>query len=404
MATKTAAIIQSGTSNYLTPAESFNVVATDLIIQGVAGSAGSTSGVAPSTGSFAVNAQGSPNMTVAVSAGQAYVNATPTSGNAQSIRVKLASSENVTIAANATGSTRYDFVYIKVDADKLNNPAADGTDVVTLVTQRSTTTNSDSNGALANGLLIAVVTVTNGASSIANSDIADCRMPITGASWQSANETWAYSSADSPTFVVTVPSDATGKYTVGMKVRLWQGSWKFFIITAVSSTTLTLYGGTDYTLTNAGISNPMYSGRRVPVGFPMDPTKWTVTWSSTVDTTISTTVQGTWYNIGSFSISIPIGAWNVSTKLPGYITPGSGETALSTANNSASDVNFRTYLNPGGLAQNMAVTTSVSSTVVVATKTPYYIVVRNNEAAGGTFYLFGLRAGNAWIKAVCAYL
>jgi len=176
MATKTASVIQSGTSNYLTPAESFNVVATDLVTPGVVDAITATSGVAPTTGSFAVNAQGSPNMTVAVSAGQAYVNATPTGGTAQNIRVKLAASENVTIAANSTGGTRYDWVYIKVDPDKLNNPAADGTDVVTLITQRSTTLATDSNGTPANALAIATVTVTNGAVSIANADITDRRV------------------------------------------------------------------------------------------------------------------------------------------------------------------------------------------------------------------------------------
>ncbi len=176
MATKTAAIIQSGTANYLTPAESFNVVATDLVTPGVVSTITATSGVAPTTGSFAVNAQGSPNMTVAVTAGVAYVNATPTSGTAQNIRVKLAASENVTIAANSTGGTRYDWVYIKVDADKLNNPAADGTDVVTLITQRSTTLATDSNGTPANALALATVTVTNGAVSIANADITERRV------------------------------------------------------------------------------------------------------------------------------------------------------------------------------------------------------------------------------------
>lgn len=178
MATKTAAVIQSGTSNYLTPAESFNVVATDLLTPGIVGTYTATSGVAPTTGSFAVNAQGSPNMTVAVSAGQAYVSATPTGGTAQNIRVKMTSSENVTIAANSTGGTRYDWVYIKVDADKLNNPAADGTDVVTLITQRSTTLATDSNGTPSNALAIATVTVTNGAVSIANADVTDRRVNI----------------------------------------------------------------------------------------------------------------------------------------------------------------------------------------------------------------------------------
>lgn len=267
MATKTAAIIQSGTSNYLTPAESFNVVATDTLTPGIVGTYTATSGVAPTTGSFAVNAQGSPNMTVAVSAGQAYVSATPTGGTAQNIRVKMTSSENVTIAANSTGSTRYDFVYVKVDADKLNNPAADGTDVVTLTTQRSTTQDADSNGALANALLIAVVTVSNGASSIANSDITDRRLPVNSQTdgWQQANETWTYASATT----ITVPTGATFKYAVGDKVKLMQsGAWKYFYIVTVADTLLTVTGGSDYTVANATIAAPCFSKRATPVGFP----------------------------------------------------------------------------------------------------------------------------------------
>jgi len=267
MAVKTAAIIQSGTSNYLTPAESFNVVATDTLTPGIVGSYTSTSGVAPTTGSFAVNAQGSPNMTVAVSAGQAYVNATPTSGTAQNIRVKLASSENVTIAANSTGGTRYDFVYIKVDADKLNNPAADGTDVVTLTTQRSTTSTVDSNGALANALCIAIVTVTNGAVAINNADISDYRIACSSTfdGWSSANESHVYASATT----VTVPSGALSKYSPGDKYRIYQNNTvKYFYIIGVTNTLLTITGGSDYTLTNSTISNPFYSKRATPLGFP----------------------------------------------------------------------------------------------------------------------------------------
>ena len=292
MATKTAAVIQSGTSNYLTPAESFNVVATDTLTPGIVGAYTSTSGVAPTTGSFAVNAQGSPNMTVAVSAGTAYINATPTSGTAQNIRVKLASSENVTIAANSTGGTRYDFVYIKVDADKLNNPAADGTDVVTLTTQRSTTSTVDSNGALANALCIAIVTVTNGAVSIANADISDYRIACNSEfdGWRSANETWTYASATT----ITVPSGATGKYSVGDKVRIYQANTtKYFYIVGVTSTVLTITGGSDYTLTNSTINNPCTSRRATPVGFPSE-FAFTPTWTNLT--------VGSGANTGSFSI------------------------------------------------------------------------------------------------------
>lgn len=267
MANKSVYIVQSGTNNYLIPALGFNKLATDIVTPGVVGAIFNTSGVAPATGSFAVNAQGSPNMTVAVSAGSAYVNATPTSGTAQKVAVSMDASENVTIAANATGSTRYDFVYIYVDPDKMNNPAVDGLDAVTLITQRSTTQTVDSNGAPANATLIAEVTVANGASSIANASIADrrliCNDDIDG--WKNANETWTYASATT----ITVPAGAAFKYSIGDKIRFIQsGSTKYMYVTGVASTLLTVSGGTDYTVANAAIGSPCYSKHVDPVGFP----------------------------------------------------------------------------------------------------------------------------------------
>lgn len=85
--------------------------------------------------------------------------------------------------------------------------------------------------------------------------------------WVDASETWTYSSADGPTGVFTVAADVTGKYSPGMRVKLTQTTVKYFIITAVSTftggnTTITVYGGTDYTLANAAISANYYSTAR----------------------------------------------------------------------------------------------------------------------------------------------
>jgi hypothetical protein len=296
MANKYASVIQSGTNNYLTPAEHLNGVATDFAVAGVIGTITSTSGVAPTTGSFAVNAQGSPNMTVAVSAGQAYVSATPTGGSAQKIRVTSDASENVTIAANSTGGTRYDFVYIKVDPDKLNNPAVTGLDVVTLITQRSTTEGTDSNGAPSNSLLLAVVTVANGAASIANSVISDRRIRSdrTDDGWHYANETWTYLSATT----ITVPTDATTRYAVGDKISFYQsGSLKYFYITGVAATVLTVTAGTTYTVANAVITQPRHSTDATPLGFPTS-FAFTPSW-----TNLTVGTGGNANNTGYFSMA-----------------------------------------------------------------------------------------------------
>src|SRR5690242_15593287 len=103
----TVSILQGGTNSHATTSEEVNYRSTDFTPQGVVGAITNTSGVAPATGAFATNAQGTPNMTVAVSAGTAYVTATPTSGNSQTLRVKNSASANVTISANSTGGTRF---------------------------------------------------------------------------------------------------------------------------------------------------------------------------------------------------------------------------------------------------------------------------------------------------------
>lgn len=175
MATKIVSVLTGGTNNHTETAENVNALATDMLADGVVGAISATSGVAPTTGSFAVNAQGTPNMTVRVSAGQAYVTGTPTSGNSQRVRVSMATYEDVTIAANSTGGTRYDHLYIKLDPDKLKDPAVDASDVATLVTSRSTSSSTDNGTPPTYGYKLAVVTVSNGASSIANANIADSR-------------------------------------------------------------------------------------------------------------------------------------------------------------------------------------------------------------------------------------
>jgi hypothetical protein len=131
--------------------------------------------------------------------------------------------------------------------------------------------------------------------------------------WISAGETWTYASADDPTFTFTVAADVTTKYSVGMKIKLTQTTVKYFIITKVAysspNTTITVYGGTDYDLADSAISANYYSMMRTPVGFPMSPDKWSETYSSTSATTLN---NATTFTTSPFSISVPIGDFNVS--------------------------------------------------------------------------------------------
>lgn len=81
-------------------------------------------------------------------------------------------------------------------------------------------------------------------------------------------ETWTYVSATS--FKVS-GVDVTAKYTVGTRIKLTQTTVKYFVVTASSfstDTTVTITGGSDYTLANAAISANYHSYAANPQGYP----------------------------------------------------------------------------------------------------------------------------------------
>lgn len=86
--------------------------------------------------------------------------------------------------------------------------------------------------------------------------------------WIPYSGTWTY--ASSTTF--TISGDKTGVFTKGDKIRLKQGGgYKYFYIVGVSysspNTTITVSGGSDYSLANSSITDTYYSHGNA-VGFP----------------------------------------------------------------------------------------------------------------------------------------
>jgi len=106
--------------------------------------------------------------------------------------------------------------------------------------------------------------------------------PVGADGWVDATgETWTYVSATS--FKLSA-INAVAEYPKGTRIRLKQGGgYKYFVVTdAVFSTdtTVTITGGTDYTLANAAITDNSFSYMASPQGYP----GWfnfTPTWTST---------------------------------------------------------------------------------------------------------------------------
>jgi len=169
-------VVTGGSNNHATVAEEANAYATDFVTAGIVGAITNTTGTAPATGGFAVNANGTPDMTVSVSAGVAYVGVTPTSQGAQVLRARMtATYTGYVINANSSGATVYDWIYLQGSSTAAANPDAAADDVVNLYTSRSTSNANDTGTPPTYGILLAVVTVANGATSITNGNIADKR-------------------------------------------------------------------------------------------------------------------------------------------------------------------------------------------------------------------------------------
>jgi hypothetical protein len=245
--------------------------------------------------------------------------------------------------------------------------------------------------------------------------------------WIPGTGTWSYTSADSPSFVASVPDADAALMQVGDRIKLTQTTAKYFIVTAKGSpsggfTPVTIYGGTDYTLVNAAITLPFWSRIKSPFGFPTSRAKWTVTINTNDSPAKSSPASSTWYGGTGLSptgpsIDLPIGAWAVSYSVVvdfasniAAVTNIGCRVTLSTANNSESNPDLTTgFLNtlPISTTATQRATYHLSGRIItVASKTTYYLNVFTGNAAG-TGPTITMNAGAPFkniITAECVYL
>jgi hypothetical protein len=233
--------------------------------------------------------------------------------------------------------------------------------------------------------------------------------------WIPAGETWTYASADDPTFTFTISGDLTAKYRVGMRIKLTQTSAKYFIITKVAygspNTTITVYGGTDYDLANATITDPYYSAERFPAGFPASPVKWTVEFLDTKERVQASPTEDQFYNLGSSLLSVPIGEWDVEYLVNVEATCGPGDLAttvtLSTSTASPpieSDIDF-SVLDYMVSTQARVIPIYRRKHITRTTKISYYLLIKakSDSATVTNLHLRG-DLGATIIRAICSYL
>jgi hypothetical protein len=235
--------------------------------------------------------------------------------------------------------------------------------------------------------------------------------------WNAAGVTFTYASADSPTFTFTIAGvDLTTTYTPGTRIKLTQatGGTKYFIVTKVAfstDTTVTVYGGTDYTLNNEAITSPYYSRDKAPSGFPLNPEKWTLTFSDANYRSQAAPTNDTWYNVGTSLLDIHIGSWRVlyqvsaQWRVDSADTLGVGVVTLSTANNSESDTSMSaTWIFEGASANPLNFTQVAfrERHLSLSAKATYYLNIKGQSSPGTLGYLGSLAP--TIIRAICAYL
>jgi hypothetical protein len=182
---------------------------------------------------------------------------------------------------------------------------------------------------------------------------------------------------------------------------------EYGIITAITSSTITMFTGKQCTIPNMTLNTPQYSVSRTPFGFPAGSDKWTVSSLYLAFLDQGAVAQGTskWMNA---QLSVPTGEWVGMIQMNNYTRYASGSINnsfdLSTTSASLSSTSpFYTNMYFIGIAEAMA-NISITSPVTVPSQTIYYFNARPNGS--GTTSAFAIHADfqPSVIAFECAYV
>jgi hypothetical protein len=225
--------------------------------------------------------------------------------------------------------------------------------------------------------------------------------------WTSTGESWSYASwtSGTRTGTITVPTDATTKYSPGMKVRFSQstGGTKYGIITKVTATVLTVFFPVGTTLNNEAISTPVYSGLTLPYGFDADRTLWTLQTTSSADRSTTSTSLASLTD----ALLVPEGAWSLDYRTFASINltttnSRNGMVTLSSDASTETDTDMTSWLGFQSVVMTMRNTIALRKDVKLTTPTTFTLMGYVTSTAI-TLRLEGVTTPTV-IRAVCAYL
>jgi hypothetical protein len=168
---------------------------------------------------------------------------------------------------------------------------------------------------------------------------------------------------------------------------------EYGFITKVTSSLLTVFTGNAGTIPNQTLTTPNYSVSKEPYGFPGSGSNWQVTtmWQAYQSLTAANTT--TWYNPGSFSISVPTGSWRLGFESHGIITATSVAylsylEALSTSSSSVSDIDLVASSTVSNVSSNQNNGYICRHKNINITSATTYYNIMQAQAVNGTTTLF----------------
>lgn len=157
--------------------------------------------------------------------------------------------------------------------------------------------------------------------------------------------------------------------------------------------------------TSGGVSAVSYAIGKTAYGFPTQRSKWSLL--SIVNSTYSQNpaVDGTWYNVGSHNLNLPIGEWRCSYQSAPYSTASGGGVILyqtiSSGSSSESNIEFTTeYYQANTIAS--AVPRYVQRPLSLSAMTVYYLNLK--ATGGGTMVIQNRESSPAIFEAENAYI
>lgn len=168
---------------------------------------------------------------------------------------------------------------------------------------------------------------------------------------------------------------------------------KYGLITAVGAyaggvTPITIWGGTDYSLANATISNPYYATVKSPFGFNTAKKKWQSLLTINASTTNPTVAVAN--NLAS--VAIPIGEWEIILNGGLYIGVASAAlkgayVGLSTSSSAFTDTVELYFFGRAYAATSATLGFSTQKQLGLTTKTTYYLLSMADDASITTLSL-----------------